>query len=196
MAPLQSSGESLDQPDNSPRVKFISESTPRYYEHQLRKRLLFSGLVFFFLIGAVCPLAGYAINYKWPNSAIKYINFPVIFSGTGAIPPASAVNYVPWTIVGFIFNYVIRRRHFAWWAKYNCKFPRSLGGRYVSDLMQLHDFPKMCYLQHWILVWPFRPSSFSSAWNTHRMVILARIPSKRGGVILCLSTTPMARHFH
>jgi len=35
------------------------------------------------------------------------------------IPPASAVNYVPWGIVGFIFQYVIRRRHFSWWAKYN-----------------------------------------------------------------------------
>ncbi|KAL5513349.1 hypothetical protein ACEPAH_3748 [Sanghuangporus vaninii] len=45
--------------------------------------------------------------------------FPVIFSGTGAIPPATAVNYVPWTIVGFIFQYVIRRRHFSWWTKYN-----------------------------------------------------------------------------
>ncbi len=51
-----------------------------------------------------------------------HISFPVIFSGTGAIPPATAVNYVPWTIVGFIFNYVIRRRHFSWWAKYNCRF--------------------------------------------------------------------------
>lgn len=26
---------------------------------------------------------------------------------------------MPWTIVGFIFQYVIRRRHFSWWAKYN-----------------------------------------------------------------------------
>jgi hypothetical protein len=35
---------------------------------------------------------------------VKYINFPVIFTGTGLIPPASAVNYVPWTIVAFIFR--------------------------------------------------------------------------------------------
>ncbi|KAK0467647.1 OPT oligopeptide transporter protein-domain-containing protein [Armillaria novae-zelandiae] len=56
---------------------------------------------------------------KWPNSIIRYVNFPVIFSGTGAIPPASAVNYVPWAIVGFIFQYVIRRCHFSWWTKYN-----------------------------------------------------------------------------
>lgn len=47
------------------------------------------------------------------------LSLPVIFAGTGLIPPATAVNYVPWTIVGFIFQYVIRRRHFSWWTKYN-----------------------------------------------------------------------------
>ena len=46
-------------------------------------------------------------------------SFLVIFSGTGYIPPASAVNYVPWAIVGFIFQYVIRRRHFSCWTKYS-----------------------------------------------------------------------------
>ncbi|KAF7340470.1 Sexual differentiation process protein isp4 [Mycena venus] len=44
---------------------------------------------------------------------------PVIFNGTGLIPPATAINYVPWAAVGFIFQYVIRRRHFSWWTKYN-----------------------------------------------------------------------------
>jgi len=51
--------------------------------------------------------------FNWLSS------FPVLFNGTGYIPPASAVNYVPWAIVGFLFQYVIRRRHFSWWTKYN-----------------------------------------------------------------------------
>ncbi|KAH9917728.1 OPT oligopeptide transporter [Fomitopsis serialis] len=80
---------------------------------------IYYGLVFFFIMGAVCPLVSYAISLKWPNSIFKYVNFPVIFNGSQWIPPASALNYVPWTIVGFIFNYVIRRRHFSWWTKYN-----------------------------------------------------------------------------
>lgn len=42
-----------------------------------------------------------------------------MFAGLGDIPPACAVNFVPWTIIGFIFQYSIRRRHFAFWAKYN-----------------------------------------------------------------------------
>ncbi|KAF7971437.1 hypothetical protein HWV62_21206 [Athelia sp. TMB] len=76
-------------------------------------------LLYFFLIGAIAPLIPWLINKKWPNNYINYINIPLIFGGTGDIPPANAVNYVPWTIVGFIFQYVIRRNHFSWWTKYN-----------------------------------------------------------------------------
>lgn len=46
----------------------------------------------------------------------------LVFSGVGQIPPATAVNYVPWAIIGFIFQYVVRRKHFSYWAKYNCEF--------------------------------------------------------------------------
>ncbi|KAF9530833.1 OPT oligopeptide transporter [Crepidotus variabilis] len=80
---------------------------------------IYGNLTFFFLIGFLAPCIGYLVSLKFPNSWFRYINFPVIFSGTGSIPPASAVNYVPWGIVGFIFQYVIRRRHFSWWTKYN-----------------------------------------------------------------------------
>ena len=90
-------------------------------QRQFSHGQIYYGLVFFFLIGALLPCVGYAASLRWPDSWAKYVNFPVIFAGTGYIPPASAVNYVPWTIVAFIFNYVIRRRHFSWWTKYNCE---------------------------------------------------------------------------
>ncbi|KAJ6628838.1 OPT oligopeptide transporter [Mycena sp. CBHHK59/15] len=83
------------------------------------KGQIYSSLTFFFLIGFLCPLGGWLYSKKWPHGFVRYLNFPVIFSGTGSIPPASAINYVPWAIVGFIFQYVIRHRHFAWWTKYN-----------------------------------------------------------------------------
>ncbi|KAJ7178961.1 oligopeptide transporter [Mycena filopes] len=86
---------------------------------QFSKGQIYYSLTFFFLVGFLCPLAAWLVHLKWPNSWVRYVNFPVIFSGTGAIPPASAINYVPWAIVGFVFQYVIRRRHFAWWTKYN-----------------------------------------------------------------------------
>lgn len=88
-------------------------------QRQFSSGQVYHGLVYFFLIGALCPVVAWLISLKWPNSFIRYVNFPVIFSGIGYIPPASALNYVPWAIVGFIFQYIIRRKHFSWWAKYN-----------------------------------------------------------------------------
>ncbi|KAF8195689.1 OPT oligopeptide transporter [Mycena galopus ATCC 62051] len=88
-------------------------------QRQFSSGQIYNSLTFFFLVGFLAPLGAWLITLKWPNSFIRYVNFPVIFSGTGAIPPASAINYVPWAIVGFIFQFVIRRRHFAWWTKYN-----------------------------------------------------------------------------
>ncbi|KAJ7461293.1 OPT oligopeptide transporter protein-domain-containing protein [Mycena galericulata] len=83
-------------------------------------RLMFSQgqtyypLVFFFLVGAAAPLIAWTLNRRYPNSFLKYVN-PVIFNGTGLIPPATALNYVPWAAVGFVFQYIIRRRHFSWY---------------------------------------------------------------------------------
>ena len=54
---------------------------------QFSKGQLYYDLVFFFLIGALAPAASYFISLKWPNTILKYVNFPVIFSGTGYIRP-------------------------------------------------------------------------------------------------------------
>lgn len=42
-----------------------------------------------------------------------------MFNGIGLIPPATAVNYVPWIITGWFFQSFMRRRHFSWWTRYN-----------------------------------------------------------------------------
>jgi len=88
-------------------------------QRQFSPGQIYHGLTYFFLIGALAPLAGWLINKRWPGSFFKYLNVPVVLAGTGCIPPATAVNYIPWALIGFIFNYVIRKRHFNWWAKYN-----------------------------------------------------------------------------
>nr|AGA20376.1 oligopeptide transporter 5 [Phanerodontia chrysosporium] len=87
---------------------------------QFSQGQIYYGLVFFFLAGFLAPLITWLIQKKFEkNTLLKYVNWPVIFSGTGLIPPATPSNYVTWSIVGFIFNYIIRRRHFDWWTKYN-----------------------------------------------------------------------------
>ncbi|KAH7920260.1 OPT oligopeptide transporter [Leucogyrophana mollusca] len=88
-------------------------------QRQFSPGQMYSGLLWFFLVGALFPIVEWIISIKYPNSFIRYINFPVIFTGTALIPPATAINYVTWAIVGFIFQFVIRRRHVSWWMKYN-----------------------------------------------------------------------------
>jgi OPT family oligopeptide transporter len=88
---------------------------------QFSQGQMYYGLCFFFLAGALAPAITRLVQFKFNYSWIRYINWPLIFSATGLIPPATPSNYVIWCVVGFIFNYVIRRRHFSWWTKYNCE---------------------------------------------------------------------------
>jgi OPT family small oligopeptide transporter len=93
-------------------------------------------LVFFFLAGAIAPVIPFVLSKKYPNSIFKYINLPVIFNGTGFIPPATALNYVPWAGVGFFFQYFVRRRYFSWWTKYNYVLAAALdSGLAISILV-------------------------------------------------------------
>lgn len=82
-----------------------------------------------------------------------------MFSGLDDIPPACAVNYVPWTILGFIFQYIIRRRHFTFWAKYNYVLSAALDtGTAIGVLfvffwwdtiyVHLHQLTKVSSLQY------------------------------------------------
>ncbi|KAJ3491016.1 hypothetical protein NLG97_g5673 [Lecanicillium saksenae] len=80
---------------------------------------IYSGLFWFFLMGAVTPIAIYFWTKRWPKSPAKYLMAPVIFGGAGAIPPATPLNYFSWGIVGFVFQFWIKKRHFGWWSRLN-----------------------------------------------------------------------------
>lgn len=80
---------------------------------------IYNPLMYFFLAGFLLPIAVYLVARKWPRSPARYINAPIIFGGTGLIPPATPLNYLSWGIVGFIFNKLIRDRYRGWWSYYN-----------------------------------------------------------------------------
>ena len=82
---------------------------------------LYYGLVFFFLVGILAPLFQWILHKKFGISFLKYVNFPVAFGSTGYIPPATPLNFMLGVFISFVFNYIIRRRHFDWWAMYNCE---------------------------------------------------------------------------
>ena len=95
-------------------------------QRQFSHGQIYYGLLFFFIVGAATPVIQWLILKKWPNSPIKWINFPVFFSGTGYIPPATAYTYTSYCAVGLTFGWWIKKKWFHWWSKYNYSLSAGL----------------------------------------------------------------------
>lgn len=80
---------------------------------------IYSGLFSFFVLGAVTPVVIFYSAKRWPKSGLKYLMAPLIFGGSGSIPPATPLNYLSWGVVGYVFQHVVRKRHFGWWSRLN-----------------------------------------------------------------------------
>jgi len=97
---------------------------------------IYSSMQWYWLIGAVLPVITYAIARKWPRSGARYVMIPLMLGGTGWIPPATCYIYFCWGVVGFIFNYWIKRRFFGWWAQYNYATSAALDtGLFISTII-------------------------------------------------------------
>ncbi|KAL2921758.1 Oligopeptide transporter 6 [Bienertia sinuspersici] len=80
----------------------------------------YSNINWFFLVGAVAPCLVWVAQKAFPNQNwIKHINMPVLMGATMMMPPASAVNFTSWIIVGFISGYVFYRYRPELWERYN-----------------------------------------------------------------------------
>lgn len=88
-------------------------------QRQLSPGQLYNKTLYFFLVGAMLPLLTWLFLKKYPKSPVRFIHWPVFFTGTGLIPPATAFSYGTYCAVGYVFGYIIKRRYFGWWAKYN-----------------------------------------------------------------------------
>ncbi|KAJ7639537.1 OPT oligopeptide transporter protein-domain-containing protein [Roridomyces roridus] len=80
---------------------------------------MYNPLLWGLLVGVILPVPFYFLARRFPLSYWRYVNIPVFFGGVAAIPAAGPYNYAAWALTGFIFNFVIRRRHFRWWMRYN-----------------------------------------------------------------------------
>ena len=76
-------------------------------------------MLYFFLIGALLPIPFYFLARRYPTSIWRYVNIPVCFAGLVQLPPATGINYSSWFLVGFIFQFLVRKRNFDWWSKFN-----------------------------------------------------------------------------
>lgn len=81
---------------------------------------IYSGLLHLFWIGPVLVIITWTLQKKFPdNKYFSNINWIVFFGATRNYPPATGLNYTAGFIVGFIFNYLIKKKWSAWWLKYN-----------------------------------------------------------------------------
>ncbi|KAI8546134.1 hypothetical protein RHMOL_Rhmol07G0093100 [Rhododendron molle] len=81
----------------------------------------------FFLGGAIAPLLVWLAQKAFPNQDwIRLINMPVLIGATGNMPPATAVNYTTWILIGFLSGYVVYRYRPDLWMKYNYVLSGSL----------------------------------------------------------------------
>ncbi|KAI1321827.1 hypothetical protein EDD11_000103 [Mortierella claussenii] len=105
-------------------LKFLSPSS-MYYP-----------IVWLFFIGFVIPVPFYLLARKFPNSWVKDVNMAAFMLGGGPYPPAGTSIMPTWALIGFVFNFVIKRRHFGWWSKYNYVMSAALdAGVAISALV-------------------------------------------------------------
>ncbi|KAI0110089.1 OPT-domain-containing protein [Daldinia grandis] len=83
-------------------------------------------LVWCFLIGAVAPIPLWLYGRNKKSSIVRKINLPVLFGSLSWIPPATGLNFSVWAVVCYIFNYLIKNRATAWWAKYTMTLSAAL----------------------------------------------------------------------
>ncbi|XP_073111639.1 oligopeptide transporter 4 [Elaeis guineensis] len=80
----------------------------------------YGALNWFFLGGALGPIIVWTFHKFFPAQTwIPLINLPVLLGATASMPPATAVNYNSWIVVGTVFNFFVYRYRKKWWERYN-----------------------------------------------------------------------------
>ena len=99
------------------------------------------------IIGALLPLPFWLWQRRHPESWIRYVSTPIILNGVSFIPPATGINYSSWFAVGFIFQYLIRRRNFGWWSKFNYVTSAALDSGTVISLIFIFFTLQVCFFE-------------------------------------------------
>ncbi|XP_050376831.1 oligopeptide transporter 7-like isoform X1 [Argentina anserina] len=80
----------------------------------------YAAVNWFFLAGAIAPVLVWLAAKAFPQQEwIRLINMPVLIGATGSMPPATAVNYTSWILLGFLSGFVVYRYRPDWWRRHN-----------------------------------------------------------------------------
>lgn len=81
---------------------------------------IYAAVNWFFLAGAFAPISVWLATKAFPNREwIRLINMPILIAATGHMPPATAVNYTSWILVGFLSGFLAFRYAPKWWKRHN-----------------------------------------------------------------------------
>ncbi|KAH6895832.1 OPT oligopeptide transporter protein-domain-containing protein [Thelonectria olida] len=89
-------------------------------------KAIYRSLVWFFPLGAFLPIPLWLHSRRHHSSILRKVNLPVIFGAMSWIPPATGLNFSVWVLVCYVFNYLIKNRHSAWWSKYTMTLSAAL----------------------------------------------------------------------
>lgn len=97
------------------------------------------------LFGVLVPIPFWLWQRQFPNTRLKTVNIPLLLNGANTIPPALGINFSSWFVVAFIFQYLVRRRNFRWWSKYNYILSAALDSGTLTSVLFIFftlQFPK------------------------------------------------------
>ena len=97
------------------------------------------------IIGAFLPLPFWLWRRRYPQSWVRWVSTPLILDGMTYLPPATGINFSSWILVGFVFQYLIRKRNFTWWIKFNYVTSAALDSGTTISLLFIFftlQFPK------------------------------------------------------
>ncbi|KAL3844994.1 hypothetical protein ACJIZ3_002397 [Penstemon smallii] len=111
----------------------------------------YSAINWSFLVGALAPFLVWLAHKAFPNEHwIRLVSVPVLLVSIVNMPPATAVNYNSWIIIGFISGYVAYRYYRDWWSRHNY----VLSGALDAGLAFMGVFLYLCLgMEHVSLDW-------------------------------------------
>ncbi|KAJ4714189.1 oligopeptide transporter 7-like [Melia azedarach] len=80
----------------------------------------YSTVNWFFFAGAIAPLIVWLAHKAFPSKPwIRLITMPVLLGAMGNMPPATAVNFTSWILIGFASGFIAYRYYRDWWSRHN-----------------------------------------------------------------------------
>ena len=62
---------------------------------------------YFWLLGALLPIAFYILVRLWPRSSLRLLNTPIMLGAMAWLLPATPLSFSTWVMFGLLFNYLL-----------------------------------------------------------------------------------------